>query len=86
MQLHIQGGELCLNFLSKFREYGINYVDGGTSLQTIHFCPWCGTKLPSSLRTEWFDMLEQLQLEPTDALPPELSDATWWLKKVNSNL
>jgi hypothetical protein len=33
MQNHIASGELHLAYLPKFREYGVNYADGGTSLQ-----------------------------------------------------
>lgn len=27
-------------------EYGIIIHDGGSSVITIHYCPWCGSKLP----------------------------------------
>ncbi|PSJ40586.1 DUF6980 family protein [Allosphingosinicella deserti] len=28
--------------------YGIMIHDGGSSVTTIAFCPWCGTKLPTA--------------------------------------
>jgi hypothetical protein len=31
-------------------EYGIIIHDGGSSYSFIHYCPWCGTKLPESKR------------------------------------
>ena len=33
-------------------EYGIIVHDGGTSVVVIQFCPWCGSRLPLSKRTE----------------------------------
>lgn len=39
----------CADALIHRREdglYGIIYHDGGTATAIIHFCPWCGTKLP----------------------------------------
>ena len=41
-----------------FNEYGVIVHDGGGSYVTIGFCPWCGTKLPESLRERWFSELE----------------------------
>ena len=36
-----------LIYYSKARhEYGIIVHDGGASCVTIHFCPWCGSRLP----------------------------------------
>jgi len=32
------------------REYGLIVHDGGTSTIFITYCPWCGAKLPNSLR------------------------------------
>lgn len=31
-------------------EYGIMIHDGGSSYCVIHYCPWCGTKLPDPKR------------------------------------
>ena len=62
---------ICYN--PKFREYGIPILDGGSSVLLVKFCPWCGIRLPDSLRAEWFDRLEELGLEPEDeALPADL--------------
>jgi hypothetical protein len=81
MQTHIRSNELDLSFVPKHREYGISYKDGGTSHQTVQFCPWCGSKLPASLRKEWFEELDRLGLEPNDHLPSELETDAWWMKK-----
>lgn len=43
----------CLvTFLPQFREYGLLIHDGGSSFCRIWFCPWCGARLPESLREE----------------------------------
>jgi hypothetical protein len=41
----------CLvDFSERFREYGFIVHDGSSSVEVIRFCPWCGAKLPPSLR------------------------------------
>jgi hypothetical protein len=68
-----------LVYVPKFREYGIRINDGGSSYIVIRICPWCGSKLPQSLRDEWFDRLEALNLEPNDRrIPPSLLTDAWW--------
>ena len=67
----------------KFREYLLPIRDGlpGPAIVflQIRYCPWCGTKLPESLRYQWFDALENMGLEPEDeAVPPEFEDERWW--------
>jgi len=45
----------------------------------ITFCPWCGQKLPDSLREDWFDRLEQLGVDPYSAkIPEEFTDERWY--------
>jgi hypothetical protein len=44
-------------YSSMFREYGIIIHDGGQSYITITYCPWCGKKLPTSMRNKWFEEL-----------------------------
>src|SRR5262245_23164259 len=44
---------VCIvTYNKKHNEYGIIIHDGGTSYVLILYCPWCGTKLPESLRGE----------------------------------
>jgi hypothetical protein len=53
MKKHVEAGEVALRYVPKFQEYGILYLDGGTSFQEIKFCPWCAKKLPDSMRDQW---------------------------------
>jgi hypothetical protein len=71
--------ETALDYLSKFREYGIRVIDGGDSKINIGYCPWCGVKLPASLRDRWFEELEKRGIDPAfDVVPEEFSDERWF--------
>lgn len=67
-------------FVPKFREYGIQVFDGGTSFHALNFCPWCGTRLPSSLRDKWFDEMERMGVDPSEAgtIPEGYEDHRWY--------
>lgn len=79
MESHILSGDVKIKYNSKFREYGIPVKDGGSAVQNISFCPWCGKQLPSSLRDKWFEVIDGLGLEPGD---PEITEKykteSWW--------
>jgi predicted RNA-binding Zn-ribbon protein involved in translation (DUF1610 family) len=66
-----------------FDEYSIIIHDGGSSSITIYYCPWCGTKLPVSMRSEWFEKLYALNIDPDDEnkIPNEFKSNEWRLKK-----
>lgn len=71
--------DLPLVYVAKFREFGIAYVDGGSSFQLIACCPFCGEQLPGSLRDDWFDSLDRMGLEPEDpAVPKAYATDAWW--------
>ena len=72
--------EQAIRFVGKFREWGIPIPDGGTSFMEMTFCPFCGTRLPSSLRDAWFDKAEELGIGPPyDEMPAEYLSEAWWL-------
>jgi hypothetical protein len=77
MRQHLIKDELPISYVPKFREYGIDYP-GSSSFQTIQFCPWCGTRLPESLRDAWFEELDRLGLDPDGQLPARLLTDSWW--------
>ena len=82
MTRHLAEGELAVTYSARFREYGIKILDGGSAAQLITYCPWCGAKLPSSLRDDWFDIVEGLGLEAGDPqIPDEMSSAAWWKRR-----
>ena len=66
-------------YVAKFREYGISVADGGSSFIVIQFCPWCGSRLPTSLRDEWFNALESQGVEPdSETIPQKFLTDAWW--------
>jgi len=80
MKRAIAEPESNLVYVSKLCEYGIAIADGGTSYRLVQYCPWCGTKLPPSLRDKWFDELEALGVDPADeqAIPDRYKDGSWY--------
>jgi hypothetical protein len=78
MREHIQRGELNFFYIPKFREYGISYSDGGSSIQQVNYCPWCGGHLPSSLRNDWFEALEKQGIDPDGEIPEIYLSDKWW--------
>lgn len=82
MENFLQVTSLPIKYNPKFREYSLEVSDGGSSKQQIQYCPWCGNKLPSSLRDAWFDILDDLGLEPDSSnLSEELRTDSWWKQR-----
>ena len=68
-------------YIEKFREYGISFSDA--SMLTIRFCFYCGKELPTSLRSEWFNVLDELIGDDFDGfddprVPLEFKTSKWW--------
>lgn len=62
----------------QFREYSLP-LSGGSALQEIEYCPWCGADLPSSLRDAFFERMEELGVDyPFETPSEEFLDDTWW--------
>ncbi|MBM7839152.1 hypothetical protein JOC54_002423 [Alkalihalobacillus xiaoxiensis] len=73
-----------MDYNNRFDEYSLRIHDGGSAVIQIHFCPWCGEKLPKSKRDEWFKTLERLGFdEPTEQdIPKSFQTDEWYrLKK-----
>lgn len=66
-----------------FDEYSIIIHDGGNSSIGIDYCPWCGAKLPGSMKSEWFEKLYNMNIDPNDdnKIPNEFKSKKWRLKK-----
>jgi hypothetical protein len=66
-------------YLPKFDEHGLIVHDGGSSMVTIDYCPWCGTRLPESKRDRWFDELERRGIDPLEGeIPDAFKTDEWW--------
>lgn len=72
--------DCLIDYNCKFDEYGIVIHDGGSSVLTIEFCPWCGSKLPESRRDEWFEELERIGItDPQDkTIPAKYLSNEWY--------
>ncbi|GAB5407534.1 MAG: hypothetical protein Aurels2KO_57650 [Aureliella sp.] len=72
--------DVVVLYFPHFDEFGLPIRDGGASSLAMHYCPWCGTKLPPSKRDLWFDTLESLGVDSplTDDIPAEYRTDAWW--------
>ena len=73
-------------FSARFREYGIpvkNCEKIASSYITINVCPWCGKRLPSSKRDEWFDRLRKMGYNSplSQKIPSQFESDDWYSKK-----
>ncbi|WP_156356111.1 DUF6980 family protein [Sphingomonas sp. Leaf22] len=58
--------------------YDVYWVEAGAARQTLFFCPWCGERLPPSLRDRWFDELEALGIDPDiGPIPEDFQSSAW---------
>lgn len=75
----IRDDEVPIVYNDVVREFALRVRDGDLAVvQVIQFCPWCGQKLPDSLREEWFALATARGYELGDPLPSGLSDGAWW--------
>ena len=80
--------EKSIVFIPEFREYGVPIRDGGSSFLQMEYCPWCGVKLPASLREEYFDLLERSGISypcPKGKLPKAMRSEKWWQENEKYN-
>jgi hypothetical protein len=82
MRLAVEGDDIPIRYTPKFREFDVQVLDGGTSGIELLFCPWCGFRLPHSLRDEWFEELGKRGLDPaTDDVPEDFRGEGWYTKR-----
>ena len=72
-----------IHYFPRFDEYGLVIHDGGSSVQLINYCPWCGSNLPASKRDQWFSALGALGYDHplTQEIPKEYLTDEWHAKK-----
>lgn len=70
-----------------FDEYGIIIHDGGSSVITIDYCPWCGTALPASKRDRWFETLAALGFDDpaVQSLPIAFTTDAWYRQSTSED-
>jgi len=79
--------EYYLKRLPVFADGKLVY-DNRDVVDTLRYCPWCGTEFPKSLRDEWADEVEKkfsvesiLDKEELKKVPEEYMTEEWWRKK-----
>lgn len=86
----INRGDSPLKYDGKTRRFSISVIidnDGrvSNSSDTIYYCPFSGTKLPTELSDEWYDEIESLGLDPwEDEISGNLSTEQWWIDKFGN--
>jgi len=86
MEFFIREGSVDILYEPMFRGYSIGMKNGTSAQQTIHFCPWCGSKLSMNLRDKWFEVLWEaydleFPLEAKERIPAEFKTDEWWKKR-----
>jgi uncharacterized protein DUF6980 len=71
-----------IDYGDRFRQYSIPYC-GDSSIQGIEYCPWCGAKLPESLRAVWVSRIQSLGYEVLDPeIPARYRSGAWWREEA----
>lgn len=84
MEEHVRENEIQIHYDSTIRFYAIPYKPRrGGGMQAIHYCPWCGKKLPKDLDEERSSILEQVvgenwNLYNLRKIPKEFKTDEWW--------
>lgn len=82
MKYAVESEKVRIDYVAKYREYGVRVLNG-PSFIVMSYCPWCGTRLPKSLRIEWFDLLERIGIDPAyDKVPEEFADERWYVNRL----
>jgi hypothetical protein len=82
MKFLIAENEVAIGYNPRFREYSIDLRNNDITCQMIEYCPWCGKKLPTSLRDECANELEKLGYGLfDDNIPQKYKTDKWWRDK-----
>jgi hypothetical protein len=82
MVLAVGEPEYPIYYSPQRREFMMWILDGGESGLRLPACPFCGARLPLSLRSIWFERVDGVGLEPGDpAIPDELTTDLWWRRE-----
>ena len=91
MLTFINDPRIPIKYIPRLREYYIPLIEFGVETrvkQGICYCPWCGVKLPESVRDQYFDILEteygielNLDMHEQEGFPEEFKTDEWWKKR-----
>src|SRR5690348_5911143 len=80
--------KIYVGYGPRYREYFIYDKSGFNNGYLLWHCPWCAKKLPSSVRDQWFEVLEKeynlddpWSDEQEKLVPKEFTTDEWWKKR-----
>jgi hypothetical protein len=78
----LEEGKVAIGYAPRCREYYIHLATSG-GVQIMDFCPWCGCRLPLSLRDLYFDEIRKQGFEDPldDNLPEKYKTDEWWKER-----
>ncbi|MFI4983868.1 MAG: DUF6980 family protein [Rickettsiales bacterium] len=72
----------------ELRRYVLRLANAkNATCQLLFYCPWCGTKLPTSLADKWFEILKVEYgltdpiFDDAEKIPKEFKTDEWWKKR-----
>lgn len=82
MKRRIDHPNVGVRFFEKVREYGVSLL-GSSGTVRIDFCPWCGLRLPTSLRDRRYEELLAMGIDDplTQPVPPEFETSEWYIRR-----
>lgn len=87
MDMFLKDPKIPLKYYPMAREYGMS-LNHSSAVQLLFYCPWCGKKLPESLRDKYFDLLEneyhvepEFDIQQDPNVPAEFKSDEWWKKR-----
>ncbi|OUR64874.1 hypothetical protein A9Q79_06180 [Methylophaga sp. 42_25_T18] len=80
METALSDREHPLYYSSAYQEFGVQ-LSSKFEYSVLSFCGWCGSKLPTSRRNEWFEQLESMNIDPWEHdIPIHFLSSAWWEK------
>ncbi len=87
MNQFLDDPKVPLQYYPIAREYGM-ILNQSPAVQLIFYCPWCGCKLPESVREFFFEILEkeynvdpEWDIKNDPNVPDEFKSDEWWKKR-----
>ena len=80
VEISHQGRNRVVDWIASWNEYNIPVAYDGYAATRMHFCPWCGAKLPESKRDLWYLTLKKIGYDDPgeQEIPAEFNSDSWW--------
>jgi hypothetical protein len=83
MDFSIEHPNVPIDYDDRFREFFVKDAPGEAAM-VFAYCPFCGQPLPTSMRQDWFETLEQRGIDvdileaSAPRVPADMRDGAWW--------